>query len=111
MRRRKTVEGDIPIADFERRREPVSEQHLTDIFSDVGRRHGCYDVVARFDDRPKVTWKRSCRWTRVTVSDNLADAPDSILRELAEDMYDRMDDKPYDEYTLLMFTSCDPVAI
>ena len=64
MRKRRAVEGDIPIAYFDKRREPVSEQHLTDIFSDVGKEHGYYDVVARFEKRPKVTWQRSYRWTR-----------------------------------------------
>ena len=42
MRKRRAVEGDIPIVYFDKRREPVSEQHLADIFSVVGKEHGYY---------------------------------------------------------------------
>lgn len=58
MRNRTTAEGDIFIATFNEKNRTVSDEKLSSIFADVGRRYGYDDVAAEFVELTdfKVRW-------------------------------------------------------
>lgn len=101
MRNRTTAEGDIFIATFNEKNRTVSDEKLSSIFADVGRRYGYGDVAAEFVELTdfKVRWQRSYDWIRFTVSDYLDRAPDDALRNIAEVLFAKIDgsDREYDE--------------
>ena len=101
MRKRTTVSDDILIATYNSRNRTVSDEHLTDIFAEVGSRYGYEDVGAEFSPLTdmKVKWSRAYKWIRFSVSDYLDRAPDDVLRNLAEIIYARIsgDNREYDE--------------
>ena len=101
MRNRTTAEGDIFIATFNEKNRTVSDEKLSRIFADVGRRYGYDDVAAEFVELTdfKVRWQRSYDWIRFTVSDYLDRAPDDALRNIAEVLFAKIDgsDREYDE--------------
>ncbi len=65
---------------------------LTSVFADVGGRFGYGDVEAVFTAFRdfKVKWSRSYRWARFDVSDYLSDAPEEVLRSIAETLFGRI---------------------
>ena len=89
MRKRNTVGDDVFIATFNEKNRTVSDEHLTDIFTEVGRRYGYDDVAAEFGDLRdfKCRWQRSYNWIRFVISDYLDRAPDEVLRDLAEVLF------------------------
>ncbi len=101
MWKRKTVSDGITIATFNSKNRTVSDQHLTQIFADVGRRYGYDDVGAEFSPLTdfKVRWQRTSEWIRFQISDYLDRAPDNILEGLADVLYAKIrgEDKEYDE--------------
>jgi len=101
MWKRKTVSDGVAIATFNSKNRTVSDQHLTQIFSDVGRRYGYADVGAEFAELRdfKVRWQRSSDWIRFQISDYLDRAPDDVLASLADVLFSKMrgDDSEYDE--------------
>ncbi|MBE6518294.1 MAG: hypothetical protein E7Z70_01950 [Thermoplasmata archaeon] len=101
MWKRKTVSDGITIATFNSKNRTVSDQHLTQIFADVGRRYGYDDVGAEFSPLTdfKVRWQRTSEWIRFQISDYLDRAPDNILVGLADVLYAKIrgEDKEYDE--------------
>jgi hypothetical protein len=101
MWKRNTVSDGIAIATFNSKNRTVSDQHLTQIFSDVGRRYGYADVGAEFSPLTdfKVRWQRSSDWIRFQISDYLDRAPDDILAGLADVLFSKIrgNDKDYDE--------------
>lgn len=65
------------------------------IFKEVGSEHGYDSVTAKFEEFSdfKVRWQRSYRWAEFKVSDYLKDAPDSVFRALADNIFDRIQGK------------------
>ena len=92
---------DILIATYNKKAQKVSDEHLSEIFSEVGKRYCYQNVVAKFDAFPefKVKWQNSYIWLRITVSDYLDHAPDDVLYGLADMIFRRKkyDDARYDE--------------
>ena len=100
---------DILIATYNKKARKVSDEHLSEIFSEVGKRYGYQNVVAKFDAFPefKVIWQNSYIWLRITVSDYLDHAPDDVLYGLADMIFRRKkyDDARYDECYLRYVSS------
>ena len=101
MRKRNTVGDDVFIATFNEKNRTVSDEHLTDIFTEVGRRYGYDDVDAEFADLRdfKCRWQRSYTWIRFVISDYLDRAPDEVLHDLAEVLFAKItgDDREYSD--------------
>jgi len=101
MRKGNTVSDEVLIATYNKKNRTVSDEHLSDIFAEVGRRYGYVDVEAQFVDFKdfKVRWQRTSRWISFTISDYLDRAPDDVLQSLAEVLFSKMEgsNRPYDE--------------
>jgi len=74
----------------------MSEVMLNKVFEEVGREHGYDSITAEFGvfKEFKVKWKRSMGWAEFEVSDYLKGAPEEVLRDLAEMIFDRIGRKP-----------------
>ena len=92
MRKRRTVSDEVLIASFNAKNRTVSDEKLTQIFSRVGRRYGYDEVEAKFSPFAdfKVKWVRNCKWISFEVSDYLDRAPDDVLEDLAETMFEKI---------------------
>lgn len=79
----------------------VTQEALQDCFLEAGRRYGYDDVMAEFAQYRdfKVRWQRSYRWARFKVSDYLEDAPEKVVRDLAQSLFRRIVGDGYDGYT------------
>ena len=91
MKGRNAVSDEVFISS-NKKNQTVSDEHLTAIFAEVGRKYGYDDVTAEFCafNDMKCRWQRSYRWIKFEVSDYLDRTPDHILRELAENIFIRI---------------------
>lgn len=109
MLKRNAVSDGITVATFNEKNRTVTDDHLTQIFSAVGRRHGYKDVMAEFVafKDMKVRWQRTLDWISFEISDYLDRAPDDVLEDLAETLYSRIegDEKDYNEAFIGYITS------
>jgi len=80
-----------------------------EIFASVGRNYGYDKVTAEFSPLRdlKVTWRRSYKLADFKVSDYLEDAPERVLRDMANSIFDRIvgTDNPYSEEAIDYFLS------
>lgn len=69
-----------------------NNKRLTRIFAEAGAAFGYPDVNAEFMAFRdfKCRWQRSYRWADFRISDYLDDAPDEVLRALAESLFRRI---------------------
>ena len=109
VRKKRVIGDDILIATYNKKAQKVSDEHLSEIFSEVGKRYGYQNVVARFEAyaKSRVTWRNGYMWLRITVSDYLDHAPDDVLYGLAEMIFRRKEcnDARYDECLLKYVSS------
>ena len=75
---------------------------LTNIFAEIGKGYGYEHVEARFAPfrDVKVTWMRSYRNAEFSVTDYLKDAPEGVLRSLAETLFTKIvgiEDRQYSD--------------
>lgn len=98
MRKKKAVSDAIYIASYNPRNRTVPNERLDQIFSDVGRRYGYDDVRAKFEPFPdfKIMWERTYKWAEFGVSDYLDRAPDEVLIQLAESVFERISGRQQD---------------
>ena len=76
-------------------------ERLTEIFSEVGKKHGYKEVEASytaFRDM-KVKWCRSYNWIRFDVSDYLMDAPDDVTASIADTIFSRIKGEESTQYS------------
>ena len=69
-----------------------SNEMLTRAMATAGARNGFEDVTAEFSAFRdfKLKWTRSYKWISFEVSDYLRNAPENVIRSLAETVYARM---------------------
>ena len=70
----------------------LEDMELTRCFGSAGRMRGFDEVSAKFAAfrEFKVRWTRNYRWAEFEVSDYLSDAPERVMRPLADTIYARM---------------------
>ncbi len=90
--KRNKVNDEIVIADYNKKNATVTDEMLTAIFSDVGRRYGFSEVKAKFSALSdfKVKWTRSYKWADFVVSDYVDRASTEALTNLADVLFSRI---------------------
>lgn len=77
----------------------MDNKELTRLFAVSGNKYGFTDVTAEFAAFRdfKIKWTRSYNWASFEVSDYLSDAPEDIIRPLADTIFKRIngDKSPY----------------
>ncbi len=70
----------------------IGNENLARMMAEVGKKHGYDEVRAEFTAYRdfKIRWTRSNRWAEFQISDYLEDAPENVLRELAEMIFARI---------------------
>ena len=93
--KRNKVNDEIVIADYNKKNATVTDEMLTAIFSDVGRRYGFKEVKANFSALAdfKVKWTRSYKWADFVVSDYVDRASTEALTNLADVLFSRISDR------------------
>lgn len=89
---RRADSGEIVIAQFNEKNRRVTNEHLEEIFKEVGQRYGYDTVKAEFValDDFKIRWQRSYKWIDLRISDYLDRAPDEVLYDLADSIFRRV---------------------
>jgi len=85
---------------------------LTTAFRSVGKEYGYDSVSADYESFKefKVKWRRSCGWIEFEASDYLKDAPEDVLKGVAETIFSRisrMEQRRYSDTMLEWMTSKD----
>ena len=78
-----------------------NNEDLTEVFREVGKRHGYTDIEAEytaFRDM-KIKWTRSYKWIRFDISDYLMDAPREVLSSIADTIFMRIRGAEETHYT------------
>lgn len=70
----------------------MNNKDLTAIFQAVGKRHGFDESTAEFSPFKdfKVKWTRTYKWISFEVCDYLSDAPDEVIKSLANTIFDKI---------------------
>lgn len=81
--------------------ETMNDKQLTTIFGTVGLREQFDDVQAEFAPFRdfKIKWTRSYRWISFEVSDYLREAPESVIKSLAECVFKKIKGEEGTNYT------------
>ena len=88
----------------------VDNSRLTELFTEVGSRHGYREVEATytaFRDM-KLKWCRSYNWIQFDVSDYLIDAPEDVIGSIADTIFRKIkgdSEAHYDERVTAWLTS------
>lgn len=79
----------------------MNNQMLTAIFAVAGMRNGYDDIHAEFSPFRdfKIKWTRSYRWISFEVSDYLMDAPEDVMKSLANTIFRRIRGEDESMYT------------
>jgi len=74
---------------------------LTAAFEAVGKEHGYGSVSAEFAEFKefKIKWRRSLGWIEFEASDYLKDAPENVLKGIAEMIFSRISRRSDDKYS------------
>lgn len=82
----------------------MSEAMLRNAFQAVGKEHGYDNVSADFEQFKefKVKWRRSCGWIEFLASDYLNDAPEDVLKGIAETIFSRITKREQRRYSDIM---------
>jgi len=82
----------------------MSEAMLRNAFQAVGKEHGYDDVSADFESFKefKVKWRRSCGWIEFAASDYMKDAPEEVLKGIAETIFSRITKRERRKYSDIM---------
>jgi len=69
-----------------------SAQAIEKTFREIGKEHGYESVSAVFNEFKdfKIKWRRSCGWIEFEVSDYLINAPENVLKGIAETIFNRI---------------------
>lgn len=113
MRKAKAVSDEILIASYNSKNRTVSNERLTQVFADVGKKYGYTDVDAKFYQFSdfKVSWTRTLNYVDFQVSDYLDRAPDDVLSSVAEHIFERISGNPAEFSDLFIRYINDPKII